>query len=87
MIPPRPAVIAHGKVLRVLKTTASEVADVLPVCTSRPLGFAIRRVGVTSRRLSYAPGASEIRKIPLGDIQTKSYRSHIAMGFEPTIAC
>lgn len=25
-------------------------------------------------------------EIPLGDIQTKSYRSHIAMGFDPTIA-
>jgi len=27
------------------------------------------------------------RKIPLGDIQTKSYRSRIAVGFDPTIAC
>jgi hypothetical protein len=48
MIPPRPAVIAHGKVLRVLKTKATEVADVLPVCTVRPLGYAIMRVGVAS---------------------------------------
>jgi hypothetical protein len=60
MIPPRPAVIAHGKVLRVLKTTATEVADVPPVCTVRPLGYAIMRVGAASRRLSQAPGASEI---------------------------
>ena len=45
MIPPRPAVIAHGKVLRVLKTKATEVADVLPVCTVRPLGYVILRVG------------------------------------------
>ena len=87
MIPPRPAVIAHGKVLRVLKTTASKVADALPVCTVCPLGFVITRVGVASRHLSFAPGASGIRKIPLGDIQTKSHRSHIAVGFEPTIAC
>ncbi len=46
MIPPRPAVIAHGKVLRVLKTPATEVTDALPVCTFRPLGFAITGVGV-----------------------------------------
>ena len=49
------------------------------------LGFAILRVGVASRCLSYALGASG--KIPLGDIQTKSYRSRIAVGFDPTIAC
>jgi len=48
MIPPRPAVIAHGKVLRVLKTTATDVADVLPVCTVRPLGYAIKCVAVVS---------------------------------------
>ena len=47
----------------------------------------ITRVGVAARCLSGAPGASEIKKIPLGDIQAKSYRSHIAVGFEPTIAC
>jgi hypothetical protein len=45
MIPPRPAVIAHGKVLRVLKTTASKAANVPPVRTSRSPGFAIVRVG------------------------------------------
>lgn len=45
MIPPRPAVIAHGKVLRVLKTTAIEAAAVLPICTVRSLGYAIMRVG------------------------------------------
>jgi len=33
-------VIAHGKVLRVLKTPAAKVADVLPVCTVRSPGFA-----------------------------------------------
>ena len=31
-----------------------------PVCTSRPLGVAIMRVGVASRHLSFAPGASGI---------------------------
>ena len=87
MIPPRPAVIAHGKVLRVLKTAATKIANALPVCTVRPLSYAIRRVGIASRRLSFALGASEIRKIPLGDIQTKNYRSHITVGFDPTIAC
>jgi hypothetical protein len=44
------------------------------------------RVGIASWRLSFALGASGVKKIPLGDIQTKSYRSHIAVGFEPTIA-
>ena len=48
MIPPRPAVIAHGKVLRVLKTSATSIADVLPVCTVRPLGTAIMRLGVAT---------------------------------------
>jgi hypothetical protein len=38
-------VIAHGKVLRVLKTTAIEAAAVLPICTVRSLGYAIMRVG------------------------------------------
>jgi hypothetical protein len=68
MISPRPAVIAHGKVLRVLKTTTTDVADVLPFCTVRPPGHAIIRVGVALRHLSFAPGASGIAKIPLGDI-------------------
>jgi len=80
MIPPRPAVIAHGKVLREKQPHLNcSSHGCLPVCTSRPLGFAILRVGVASRCLSYALGASG--KIPLGDIQTKSYHSHIAMGF------
>jgi len=48
MIPPRPAVIAHGKVLRVLKATTTEVAYALPVCTVRPPGYVISRVGVAS---------------------------------------
>ena len=87
MIPTRPAVIARGKVLRVLKTSATWIADIPPVCPVRPPGFVITRVGVASRHLSFAPGANGIKKIPLGDIQTKSYRSHIAVGFEPTIAC
>ena len=56
MIPPRPAVIAHDKVLRVQKTAAAyDVADACP-CTSRPLDFATLRAGVALRCLSYALG-------------------------------
>ena len=55
------------------------VADACP-CTRRPLGFANIRAGVAFRYLSSALGASGMRKIPLGDIQANSYRSHIAAG-------
>lgn len=77
MIPPRPAVIAHGKVLRVKDSRSRRECPARR--TSRPLGFAIARAGVTLR----CPCASRDwdRKIPLGDVQTKSYHSHIAMGF------
>jgi hypothetical protein len=79
MIPPRPAVIARDKVLRVQTTPASS-SDACP-CTS-PLGLAIMPVGA-----AFKMSLKRERKIPLGDIQTKSYRSHIAVGFDPTIAC
>jgi hypothetical protein len=47
MIPPRPAVIAHGKVLPEKQPPLNCFSrGCLPVCTSRPLGFAILRVGV-----------------------------------------
>ena len=84
MIPPRPAVIAHGKVLRKRTPAPYSVANVLPVCTCRPLGTAIMRVG-GSLKMSLTRLVRE--KISLGDVKTKNYRSHIAMGFEPTIAC
>ena len=80
MIPPRPAVIARDKVLRVQTTPASS-SDACPY-TRRPLGFAIMPVGA-----AFKMSLKRERKIPLGDIQTKSYRSHIAVGFDPTIAC
>ena len=80
MIPPRPAVIARDKVLRVQTTPASS-SDARP-CTRRPLGLAIMPVGA-----AFKMSLKRERKIPLGDIQTKSYRSHIAVGFDPTIAC
>jgi hypothetical protein len=55
------------------------VADACP-CTPRPLGLVTMRVGIASRRLSFALGASGMHEIPPGDVQTKSYPSHIAMG-------
>lgn len=56
MIPPRPAVIAHDKVLRVLTAAAPySCADACP-CTSRPLDFAALPAGVALRRLSCARG-------------------------------
>lgn len=85
MIPPRPAVIAHGKVLRVLKTTPSKAATVLPSVQVVRLASP-SCVSGSFNRLSFALGANETLKIPLGNVQTKNYRSHIAMGFEPTIA-
>lgn len=51
-------------------------------CTRRPLDFAALCVGVVCD-VSHARRARG-GKIPLGDIQTKNYHSHIAMGFEPT---
>lgn len=52
-------------------------------CTGRPLDFATLRAGVVCdvSLVRLARGG----KIPLGDIQTKIYHSHIAMGFEPTL--
>ena len=83
MLPPRPAVIAHGKVLREKQPHLNcSSRGCLPVYTSRPLGFAIMPVGA-----AFKMSLKRERKIPLGDIQTKSYRSHIAVGFDPTIAC
>jgi hypothetical protein len=80
MLPPRPAVIAHGKVLREKQPHLNcSSRGCLPVYTSRPLGFAILRVGVASRCLFLRAGRE--REDPAWRHSDKKLPSPYCYGF------
>ena len=72
MVPPRPAVIAHGKVLRVVYElrvgTPHSQREARPSFLARPGGAAFALCRVACRCLSVASERERDTNAPLGDI-------------------